>query len=135
VIVCPNCGTSNPAGSRFCANFGTALTIVSPEPSTVLPSAEPTTAPRSSPAEPPIIRAGSDPSGVPPTAPEWRMSDAGPLPKPRGRRRWLWITVGILGACLVLCLLGVVWANTIGKDVITDLSTRVAVQATSKPSP
>jgi ABC-type transporter Mla subunit MlaD len=61
------------------------------------------------------------------------MSDAGPLPEPRGRRRWLWIAVGILGACLVLCLLVIVWANTIGEGVLSDLSTRVAVQATSQP--
>ena len=54
----------------------------------------------------------SDPSQLPPTSPEWRMSDPGPLPEPRGRRRWLWGIVGILGLCVLLCVALTVWSNT-----------------------
>lgn len=87
MIACPNCGTPNPEGSRFCGNCGTALT------------------PAASPAPPPPQQSWpSDPAALPPTAPEWRMSDPGPLPEPRRRRTWLWIVLGTLGACVVLCV-------------------------------
>ena len=108
-IVCPNCGTANPAGSRFCANCGTSLGQTVGTPQATVPAA-----PRES-------------SAVPPTAPEWRMSDPGPLPDPPRRRRWLWITAGILGACVLLCCLGGVWINTAGRDTVCALATEAAV--------
>lgn len=108
-IVCPNCGESNPAGSRFCSNCGTALgqTVDAPVA-----------------AAPPVTRRES--SSVPPTAPEWRMSDPGPLPDPPRRRRWLWITAGILGACVLICCLGGVWINTAGRDTFCAWATSAA---------
>ena len=113
MIVCPNCGNANPDGSRFCANCGADLSVAS---RSALPPAKP------SPAR--------DRTELPPTSPEWRMSPAGPLPEPPRRRTWLWIVLGIVGACLLLCCLFLVWGNTIGVDTINELATRVSVEAT-----
>jgi hypothetical protein len=63
--------------------------------------------------------------------PEWRMSDAGPLPEPvRRRRTWLWVLIGIVGVILLACCLAIIWANTIGEDFVNDLQTRVVREAT-----
>jgi hypothetical protein len=63
--------------------------------------------------------------------PEWRMSDAGPLPEPvRRRRTWLWVLIGIVGVILLACCLALVWANTIGEDFVNDLQTRIITEAT-----
>ncbi len=120
MIVCPNCGNANPDGSRFCANCGADLTGAGRTPPT--------------PREPPRPEAPStvDRRDLPPTSPEWRMSPAGPLPEPPRRRRWLWIVLGIVGACLLLCCLLLVWGNTIGVDTINDLATRVSIEATEQ---
>ncbi len=73
---------------------------------------------------------------LPATAPEWRMSDAGPLPESNRRRRtWLWVLLGILGACLLVCIGLLVWGNTIGEGTISNLATRAASEATAKAGP
>ena len=58
------------------------------------------------------------------------MSDPGPLPEPRGRRRWLWITLGILGACLLICCGFGIWVSTAGRDWVCDQATEVARERT-----
>jgi len=103
LIVCPNCETENPVGSRFCAECGASLATAKPAP-----------------------------RETPPTAPEWRMSDAGPLPEPRrGRRKWLWFALAIIGACLLCCVAFFVWSATdAGQGVLNDASTRFAEVST-----
>ena len=113
MIVCPNCGTSNPDGSRFCANCGRNLRDAAGTGATDQGSA---------PSE--------QPSSLPPTAPEWRMSPAGPLPEPPRRRTWLWVLFGTIGILLLLCCLVVVWLNTAGSDVLDELATWAAEEAT-----
>ncbi len=73
---------------------------------------------------------------MPATAPEWRMSDAGPLPVPSRRRRtWLWILLGILGTCLLICVALFIWSNTIGEETISGLATRAVTEATAQATP
>ena len=138
MIRCARCGTENPEGSRFCAQCGNQLATLEPEPAPPPVTSAPSPPPSSN--EPPgvgpvtgesVPRRAADPSALPPTAPEWRMSDAGPLPEPRGRRKWLWIALGVSGACLLICILVVIWANTIGADVVSELLATAEAQATA----
>ena len=99
MITCPRCGTQNPAGSRFCSNCGNDLSKVT--------SAE---------SKPAWVTA----SEVPPTSPEWRMSPAGPLPEPPRRRTWLWVVLGIIGACVLICCAGFIWLSTAGQGFVCD---------------
>lgn len=69
----------------------------------------------------------------PATDPEWRMSDPGPLPPPRGRRTWLWVAGGIVGACLLVCCLFWLWASTLGADWIEEMGTEISEQLTESP--
>jgi hypothetical protein len=142
VIRCPNCGNENPPGSRFCANCGRRLPEPPPlEPTPVEQTAvEPTPAPANAPpaalAAPPI-----SPTDLPPTHPDWRMSPPEPYLPQRGRRTWLWIVFGIIGACLVICLaLFVFFQTPPGRTFLGDLQTQAALQATptatgAKPTP
>lgn len=131
MIICPTCGDANADGSRFCSNCGTRLER-SPEPDPE-PAGERTSDPEySEPPEPTYAprRPATDSTELPPSAPEWRMSSPGPLPEPRRRRMWLWIVLGIIGACLLVCILIYIWSVTIGADTIADLSTRAAELST-----
>lgn len=49
------------------------------------------------------------------------MSDAGPLPPPPRRPRWLWFILGALGLCLLICVLGYVWTQTAGREFVNEL--------------
>ncbi|MDP9365115.1 MAG: hypothetical protein M3Q10_12975 [Chloroflexota bacterium] len=52
------------------------------------------------------------------------MSDPGPLPERRSRRRWLWVALAILGFCALACVGIIVWGNTeSGTRFLTDLQT------------
>ncbi len=108
VTQCANCGATNPSGSRFCAECGAAL---SPEVLDHQPASR---------LEAPLT--------AQPTDDEWRMSDAGPLPeRPRRRRTLLWIVVGILAACLLICLGALVWLSTgAGSEWLDDFTTQIA---------
>lgn len=87
------------------------------------------------------------PSGFPPpisanlgeSDPNWRMSSLGPPPKPK-RRVWLWIVLGILGFCILVCIGLAIFFNTgAGQDWLNDVGTTVAKEATkqagSTPTP
>lgn len=61
---------------------------------------------------------------------DWRMSSLGPPPA-RKRRLWLWILLGFLGLCLLICVGFVIFASTgTGQEWLEDFATRVSEQAT-----
>lgn len=128
MIICPTCGDANADGSRFCSNCGTRLER-SPEPE---PASDSTLSERSEPSFPPRSVA-SDSVDLPPTAPEWRMSSPGPLPERRNRRVWLWVVLGIIGACLLVCILVYIWAATVGSDTVDGWLTAAAEFTTPVP--
>ncbi|MGC4190036.1 MAG: zinc ribbon domain-containing protein [Thermomicrobiales bacterium] len=82
---------------------------------------------------------GQPPSGPPPAGsssdeddPNWRMSSLGPPPKPK-RRIWLWIVIGLLALCILVCVGLAIFFNTnTGQDWLGDLGTRVAEEATKQ---
>ncbi|HEX5499671.1 MAG TPA: zinc-ribbon domain-containing protein [Thermomicrobiales bacterium] len=128
MIRCPNCGNENPPGSRFCANCGRRLPEpTAPEPASAPPiSAPPTNA--SQPATAPPV----NPTDLPPTHPEWRMSPPEPYEPRHKRRTWLWIALGIIAVCLVVCVALIVFVNTPpGRSFI---ATQAALQATPTAS-
>lgn len=102
MITCSNCGYENASDSRFCANCGASL-LTGGRASDSVPSAT-----------------SSDRSQLPPSSPEWRMSDAGPLPPPPRRPRWLWFILGALGLCLLICVGFYVWTQTIGSEFVAN---------------
>jgi hypothetical protein len=72
-----------------------------------------------------------NPYDLPPTHPEWRMSPPEPFVPQGRRRRWLWIVLGFIGACLVVCVALVVFINTPpGRSIVSNLATQSALQAT-----
>jgi hypothetical protein len=48
------------------------------------------------------------------------MSPAGPLPEPPRRRTWLWVLLGVIGVCVLLCCAFFVWSATAGQGFICD---------------
>ena len=119
MIICPNCGTQNEPGARFCAECGADLR-------TVQSGSEPAPAPAPTPAFPaipPQYDFGRPPDGTP----DWPAGPDFMRPPARKRRTWLWIVLGVLGACLVLCCALSVDASTeSGEDFVNDISTRLA---------
>lgn len=64
--------------------------------------------------------------------PNWRMSSLGPPPKPK-RRIWLWIVLGILAFCILVCIGLAIFFNTgTGQDWLNDVGTTVAKEATKQ---
>ncbi len=110
MITCSNCGFENASDSRFCANCGASLLAGGRAGESV--SGTPT-GPSSGPSAP--VR---DPSQLPPTSPDWRMSDAGPLPPPPRRPMWLWFILGALGLCLLICVGFYIWTQTLGQEFV-----------------
>ena len=142
-IRCPHCGHENEASDHFCSNCGTRLLKstppVAPEPETppIEPvDAEPDTAPPPpSSSFPPPVTPSFVQNPPPPSSGddgEWRMSSLGPPPKPK-RRIWLWIVIGILATCLVICVATAIFLNTgTGQDWLNDIGTEVANEATKQ---
>ena len=62
------------------------------------------------------------------------MSDAGPLPPPPRRPRWLWFLLGTLGLCLLICVGFYVWTQTIGADFVASFlaTAEAALTATAE---
>lgn len=158
MIVCDRCGHENEAGSRFCSNCGNRLAATdaqptaATEPSTSAAAAPtnaastqpPPTAPDPSPSRlppsipPPLFPTATPPTGpgrdLPASHPEWRMSSAGPLPDPPRRRRWIWIVLGLLGACVIACVALTIFLSTDrGTRLLEELEAQgTAVQATQQ---
>lgn len=132
-IRCQNCGHENQAGDTYCANCGARLrTDVSIPPQYPSPQGAPP--PQAAPPPPP------------PTAPqtlqpvpgqdqlesEWRMSNLGPPPKPK-RRVWLWVIIGLIIACVLICVAFGIFVNTgTGSRWFSDLATEAAKKATQQ---
>jgi hypothetical protein len=124
VINCPNCGTENEEGSRFCAECGADL-----RPAASTPATEP---PPPAPAQPiPPQFAPATPPGQPFT---WTSADQPPPPEKK-RRVWLWIIVGVLAACVLFCCAITVFASTNrGEEFFGDIGTRLADELTEVPT-
>lgn len=62
------------------------------------------------------------------------MSDAGPLPPPPRRPRWLWFILGALGLCLLICVGFYVWTQTIGSEFVANFlaTAEAALTATAE---
>jgi hypothetical protein len=115
VIICPNCGTQNQPGSRFCAECGADLRTLQAE-------SQPTPPPAPA-AIPPQFELGSGPA---PTGGWSSSSDFIPPPQ-KARRTWLWIVLGVIGTCLLLCCALSIWSATgSGQRFLNDVETRIA---------
>lgn len=133
-IRCQNCGHENQAGDTYCANCGARL-----RKDVSIPPQYP------SPHEPPA-QAAPRPQSPPPFNPqpiqpipheaapegEWRMSNLGPPPKPK-RRVWLWVIIGLIIACVLICVAFGIFLNTsTGSRWFSDLATEAAQKATQQ---
>jgi hypothetical protein len=65
--------------------------------------------------------------------PEWKMSSLGPPPA-RKRRLWLWIVLGLIIACVVVCCVGFIFFSFTGtgQGLLEDWGTQVAKEATKQ---
>ncbi len=100
---CPECGTNNREGARFCAQCGTPLVLPSspPPPPTIPPPSRPDSMAPSSPPPDPFPATHPSPP-PPPPAPRSSSSSA-----PSKKRKFPWLLVLGLGlGLLVLCTLG-----------------------------
>ena len=130
-VRCQNCGHENQPGDTYCANCGARLRKdVSIPPQYPSP---PSAAPQPSP--PPFNPQPIQPiQTAPQEAPdsEWRMSSLGPPPKPK-RRVWLWVLIGLIIACVVICVgFGVFLNTSTGSHWFSNLATEAAQKATQQ---
>ncbi len=115
---CQQCGHENQDDDAFCSNCGTRL---SQEPSTFTERPESRSA---------TVSQVTGDTGQPVTDEDWRMTSLGP-PPPRKRRLWLWILVGLLLLCVVLCVAGGVFFSTdAGQEWFEGVATEASERAT-----
>ena len=154
MIKCPNCGTMNEAGSRFCYQCGQALTgdspagngertqPVPPPPFPPAPSFPGAPGPVS--GSPPhasglpqasgypqdqYVGGGyAPPGGYPPGTPPGYMMP----PEPPRRRRWLWIVLGILLGCILVCVALGIYGATTGGDTFERWGTQLSEFSTEE---
>lgn len=131
MVTCPNCGSQNNDGDRFCSSCGVQLEqgatdTPNPPESTSTPPPPPVTPS----TMPPPINFAPPPGSSIEQEEEWRMSSLGPPPSPK-RRIWLWILIGVLALCVLSCvgLIGFSMTDT-GREWIEGIATEAAQQAT-----
>lgn len=143
MIKCPNCGTMNEAGSRFCFQCGQPLASdagpgnsertqpVSPPPFPPPPSYPGSSSPASGYPPPPPGSYAQDPygaGGYPPGTPPGYMMP----PEPPRRRRWLWIILGIILGCILVCAAFAIWGATAGDGRIERWATELSEYSTEQ---
>ncbi len=132
MLTCPNCGSQNNEGDRFCSSCGTNIENVgssdTPSSSTPEPPESTTAFPSRGASIPPPVDFSPSPGAS--VEEEWRMSNLGPPPK-RKRSIWVWILIGVIALCVLSCvgLIGFSLTDT-GQRWIEDLATEAAIQAT-----
>jgi zinc-ribbon domain len=145
VITCPNCGTKNEPGSRFCFQCGTDIRNARPDDdssSAPLGTPPPGFPP---PPPPPGFPSAQQPPGFPPPSPPgfppqyqggvdparqgWAPSYMTPPEQPK-RRRWLWITLGLILGCIILCVALSLLAGS--SDTVADMLTSVSEFSTEE---
>ncbi|HEV2067778.1 MAG TPA: hypothetical protein VGR08_13170 [Thermomicrobiales bacterium] len=63
---------------------------------------------------------------------DWRMTSLGPPPQ-RKRRRWLWVLIGLLLLCVILCVAAGVFLSTEGgQEWFEGIATEAAERATEQ---
>ena len=140
MIKCPSCGTMNEPGSSFCFQCGSDIRDVGrsdvaptasqiPPPPGFPPSSQPQGFPSASqpPGFPPPTQFGS-PQGYDPNR-QWTPDYMTPPEEPK-RRRWLWITLGLILGCILLCVVGSILIST--SDTVADLATSISEFSTEE---
>ena len=57
----------------------------------------------------------------------WSSTNNFVPPPQKPRRTWLWIVIGVIGACLILCCAMTAWSATnSGQNFFNDVETRIA---------
>ena len=137
---CTQCGHENGADDKYCANCGTKLPGQSPsinEPESTPPATPNWADGKTQSNETPTPPSGSIPPPVefrpvgqgPSVEDEWRMSSLGPPPK--RRRIWLWVIIGLIALCMLICVGFAVYVQTdSGSNWWSDFQTQVADEAT-----
>jgi hypothetical protein len=123
VSTCPNCGTVNDSGDRFCQECGADLSAIR----TTVESADPGS------NYPQPFPAANQPQM------HWQGTTGGFAPPQKQRKTWLWIIIGLLAGCVVCCCIGVVLGNTsLGGNYFGDSMTRISdwlTQVAPSPTP
>lgn len=141
MIKCPSCGTMNEPGSRFCFQCGTDLRNVPPTPPS---QSEPDDREGTAEIPPQGFPSAPQPPGFPPPPPHgqyppptgfdparqgWAPGYMTPPEEPR-RRRWLWVTLGLILGCVILCIATFALAGR--SDTVGDFLTSVAEYQTEE---
>ncbi len=143
MVTCPSCGTKNEPGSRFCFQCGSDIRNARPDelPEHSAPTGSPPPPPPPSgfqsaqqpPCSPPPP---TTPPGIPPQYPGYDPARQGwapgymtPPEEPK-RRRWLWITLGLILGCIGLCVALGVLAGT--SDTVAEMLTSVSEYSTEE---
>ncbi len=155
---CPNCGTMNEAGSRFCFQCGQTLATdngsgTGPTQPITLPGFPPPPAgsapsgpvsgfpppPQSAPPGYPQSTGfpqdpygSANPYGSPPGYPPGTPPGYMMPPEPQRRRRWLWIILGIILGCILVCVAFGIWGFTAGEDTFERWGTQLSEFSTEE---
>jgi 4-amino-4-deoxy-L-arabinose transferase-like glycosyltransferase len=106
----------NAQGARFCSECGADLRALGSKWSPPAAPPGPTVPTFGAPNPPPV---DFGPGG-------WQVPGQNPYGTPPPKKRtWLWIILGILGACLVLCCIFAIWGSTSGSDTFSRWATDI----------
>lgn len=149
MIKCPNCGTMNEPGSSFCFQCGSDIrNVANSAPEQPPAGFPPTMAPPGFPPPPSGFPSAPQPPGFPPPPQQpgfppqypspqgfdparqgWTPGYMTPPDEPR-RRRWLWVTLGLIFGCILLCVVGSILIST--SDTVADLATSISEFSTEE---